>query len=262
MAAGRAFQPTDRVGAEWVVVVNESFVRRYLPDGNPVGRMVDFLWGTPQGVPQRIVGVVADIREQDLNEPSAPAVYIPATQRAIDGGYLMVRTTGDPMSVLPAVRREVLAIDRYLPLRQVRTLDEVIDSGLSRQRFSASLLSAFSLLALFLAAIGIYGLISYGVAQRTAEFGIRAALGAQSKDIVRLVLLQGGALVVGGIILGGVAAFALTRVLSSQLYGISATDAVSFALAVAVLVAAAMLASALPSWRASRLDPMRALRSD
>ena len=262
MAAGRAFQPTDRAGAEWVVVVNESFVRRYLPDGNPVGRMVDFLWGTPQGVPQRIVGVVADIREQDLNEPSAPAVYIPATQRAIDGGYLMVRTTGDPMRVLPAVRREVLAIDRYLPLRQVRMLDEVIDSGLSRQRFSASLLSAFSLLALFLAAIGIYGLISYGVAQRTAEFGIRAALGAQSKDIVRLVLLQGGALVVVGIILGGVAAFALTRVLSSQLYGISATDAVSFALAVAVLVAAAMLASALPSWRASRLDPMRALRSD
>ncbi|MEX2154262.1 MAG: ABC transporter permease [Gemmatimonadaceae bacterium] len=262
MVAGRAFQPTDRAGAELVVIVNESFVRRYLPDVDPIGRMVDFLWGTPEGVPQRIVGVVADIREQNLNEPSAPAIYIPATQRPIDGGYLMVRTSGDPISVLPAVRREILAIDRYLPLSQVRTLDDVVDGGLSRQRFSASLLGAFSLLALFLAAIGIYGLISYAVAQRTSEFGIRAALGAQSGDIVRLVLTESGTLVLAGVVLGGAAAAGLTRVLSSQLYAVSATDAVSFVLAAGVLVAAAMLASALPSWRASRLDPARALRSD
>jgi putative ABC transport system permease protein len=262
MTRGRAFQPTDRIGAEWVVIVNESFVRRYLPEGDPIGRMVDFLWGTPEGVPQRIVGVVADIREQGLNQPSAPAVYIPATQRAIDGGYFMVRTAGDPMDVLPTVRREILAIDKYLPLSQVRTLDDVIDGGLSRQRFSASLLGAFSLLALFLAAIGIYGLISYGVAQRTSEFGIRAALGAQSRDIVRLVLAQSGVLVLLGVALGGASAFGLTRVLSSQLYAVSATDAVSYVLAAAVLVGAALLASALPSWRASRLDPVRALRSD
>jgi predicted permease len=262
MAAGRAFQPTDRMGAEWVVVVNESFVRRYLPDGDPVGRLVDFLWGTPEGVPQRIVGVVADIRESRLNEPSAPAIYIPATQRSIDGGYLMVRTSGDLMRVLPSVRREILAMDRYLPLTQVRTLDEVIEAGLSRERFSASLIGAFSLLALFLAAIGIYGLISYGTAQRTSEFGIRAALGAKSGDIVRSVLTQSGTLVLAGVVLGGAAAIGLTRLLSSQLYAVSATDAVSFLLAAGVLVAAALLASALPSWRASRLDPVRALRSD
>jgi putative ABC transport system permease protein len=262
MAAGRAFQPGDRAGAEWVVVVNESFVRRYLPDGNPIGRMVDFLWGTPQGVTQRIVGVVADVHEQNLNQPSAPAIYIPATLRPIDGGYLMVRTDGDPMHALPAIRREVLAIDRHLPLSQVRTLDEVIDGGLSRERFSASLLGSFSLLALCLAAIGIYGLISYGVAQRTSEFGIRAALGAQSGDIVRLVLAQGGMLVALGIILGGAAALGFTRLLSSQLYEVSATDPASFVLAAGVLVAVALLASALPSFRASRLDPVRALRSD
>jgi predicted permease len=262
MAAGRAFQPTDRMGAEWVVVVNESFVRRYLPDGDPVGRLVDFLWGTPEGVPQRIVGVVADIRESRLNEPSAPAIYIPATQRSIDGGYLMVRTSGDLMRVLPSVRREILAMDRYLPLTQVRTLDEVIEAGLSRERFSASLIGAFSLLALFLAAIGIYGLISYGTAQRTSEFGIRAALGAKSGDIVRSVLTQSVTLVLAGVVLGGAAAVGLTRLLSSQLYAVSATDAVSFLLAAGVLVAAALLASALPSWRASRLDPVRALRSD
>jgi putative ABC transport system permease protein len=166
------------------------------------------------------------------------------------------------MDVLPTVRREILAIDKYLPLSQVRTLDDVIDGGLSRQRFSASLLGAFSLLALFLAAIGIYGLISYGVAQRTSEFGIRAALGAQSRDIVRLVLAQSGVLVLLGVALGGASAFGLTRVLSSQLYAVSATDAVSYVLAAAVLVGAALLASALPSWRASRLDPVRALRSD
>ena len=262
MAAGRAFQQTDRMGAEMVVIVNESFVRRYLPDGNPIGRMVDFLWGTPEGVPQRIVGVVADIREQNLNQPPVPAVYIPATQRPIEGGYLMVRVSGDPMQLLPAVRREVLEIDRYLPLSQVRTLDDVIDGGLSRQRFSASLLGAFSLLALFLAAIGIYGLISYSVAQRTPEFGIRAALGAHSRDIVRLVLAQSGTLVLLGVVLGGAAAVGLTRLLSSQLYAVSATDAVSFVTAAAVLVGAALLASALPSWRASRLDPMRALRAE
>jgi putative ABC transport system permease protein len=262
MAAGRAFEPGDRAGSELVVIVNQSFVRRYLPDGNPVGRMVDFLWGTPQGATQRIVGVVADIHEQNLNQPSAPAIYIPATQRPIDGGYFMVRASDEPMSVLPSVRREILALDRYLPLQQVRTLDEVIDGGLSEQRLSSSLLGAFSLLALFLAAIGIYGLISYSVAQRTAEFGIRAALGAGSGEIVRLVLAQSGTLVLVGVVLGAAAAFGLTRVLSSQLYGISATDAVSFVLAAAVLVGAAMAASALPSWRASRLDPTRALRAE
>ena len=262
MVAGRAFQPTDRAGAEWVVVVNESFVRRYLPDGNPVGRMVDFLWGTPEGVLQRIVGVVADIRETNLDQPSAPAIYIPATQRAIDGGYFIVRASGDPMSVLPSVRREILAMDRDLPLRQVRTLDEVIDGGLSRQRFSASLIGAFSLLALVLAAIGIYGLISYAVAQRTPEFGIRAALGARAGEIVRLVLTQSGVLVLAGVLIGGAAAFALTRVLSSQLYGISATDGLSFVVAAGVLIAVALLAAAMPSWRASRVEPVRALRSD
>jgi putative ABC transport system permease protein len=262
MVKGRAFQPSDRVGSEWVVVVNETFVRRYMPDGEPVGRMVDFLWGTPQGTPQRIVGVVADIREQNLNQPSAPAVYVTENQRPIDGGYLMVRTSGDPQGILPSVRREILAIDKLLPLRQVRTLEEVVEGGLSRQRFSASLLAAFSVLALFLAAIGIYGLISYGVTQRTSEFGIRAALGAQSRDIVRIVLVQSGALVMAGVVLGAAASVGLTRLLSSQLYGVSATDAVSFVLAGAVLVAAAMLASALPSWRASRLDPALALRSD
>ena len=262
MMAGRAFQPTDRTGTEWVVVVNESFVRRYLPDGDPIGRMVDFLWETPPGVRQRIVGVVADIREQNLNQPSAPAIYIPATQRPIDGGYLLVRTSGPPMEMVSAVRREILAIDKLLPLRQVRTLDEVVEGGLSRQRFSASLLSAFSMLALFLAAIGIYGLISYGVTQRTSEFGIRAALGAQSGDIVRLVLAQGGILVVAGVVLGGAAALGLTRLLSSQLYEVSATDPASFILAAGVLVIVALLASALPSWRASRLDAARALRAD
>jgi putative ABC transport system permease protein len=262
MAAGRSFQPTDRMGAEWVVVVNESFVRRYLPDGDPIGRMVDFLWGTPEGVPQRIVGVVADIREQNLSRPPAPAVYIPATQRPIDGGYLMVRAFGDPMDVLPAVRREVLAMDRYLPLAQVRTLDEVINGGLSRQRFSATLIGAFSLLALLLAAIGIYGLVSYSVAQRTAEFGIRSALGAGAGDIVRLVLTQSGALVLAGVAAGGLAALGLTRVLTSQLYSVSATDKLTYVLAGAVLVAAGLLASALPSWRASRLDPVQALRAD
>ena len=262
MVAGRAFQPTDRVGAEWVVVVNESFVRRYLPDGNPIGRMVDFLWGTPEGVTQRIVGVVADIRETNLNQPSAPAIYIPATQRPIDGGYLIVRTSADPMNVLPSVRREILAMDRDLPLRQVRTLDDVIDGGLSNQRFSASLIGAFSLLALLLAAIGIYGLISYAVAQRTPEFGIRAALGAKGGEIVRLVLAQSGVLVLAGVLIGGAAALALTRVLSSQLYGISATDELSFVFAAGLLATVALLAAAVPSWRASRVEPVRALRSD
>ena len=260
LARGRGFESTDRAGGEPVVVVNETFVLRYLPDGPAVGRRVEFLWGTTGA--QTIVGVVADIREQDLNEPAAPAIYIPMTQRPADGAYLIVATAGDVSSHLSAVRREILALDPNLPLANVRTMDQVIADRHSRERFATALLGVFSFLALLLAAIGVYGVISYGVAQRTAEIGVRTALGAQSRDIVRLVLLQAMTLVAAGVILGIGGALLATRALRAELFGVQPTDAATFASAAFVLVITAFAASAIPSWRATRVDPLTALRHD
>jgi predicted permease len=260
MAQGRGFESGDRAGGEPVVVVNETFVRRHLSDGPALGRRVDFLWGTTGA--QTIVGVVSDIREGDLNEPSRPAIYIPMTQRPIDGAYLIVTASGDASSQLSAVRREILALDANLPLANVRTMDQVIADRHSRQRFATALLGVFSLLALLLAAIGVYGVISYGVAQRTAEIGVRTALGAQNGDIVRLVLRQGMALVAAGVVLGIGGALLATRALRAELFGVQPTDAATFVFAALVLVITAFAASAIPSWRATRVDPLTALRHD
>ena len=260
MVQGRGFSADDRTGNDPVVVVNETFVRRYLTDGPVIGRQIEFLFEIEGS--QRIVGVVADIKERDLNAPATAAVYIPVTQRSLSSAYLMVSVSGDPAAHVPAVRRAVLGIDPLLPLANVRSMDDVIRQRLSRQRFATTLLGSFSLLALLLAAIGVYGVISYTVAQRRAEMGVRSALGASSGAIIAMVMRQGITLVAAGVAMGVLGALGATRVLRAELFGAGPTDVVSFAAAALLLGAVAVAATAVPSWRAARVDPLTALRQD
>ena len=258
--AGRLFDERDVAGAAPSVIVNESFVRRWMPNEDAIGKRVDFRWET-QGL-QTIVGVIADMREGPLNAPPAPAMYIPLAQRPSSAMYLVVRAKGDPHSVVTAIRSAMRAVDPRLPLSNIRTLDEIVSADVASERLTTSVLAIFAALALLLAAVGLYGVISYSVLQRTQELGIRAALGARRNDLMRLVLSQSAGFTIAGIILGGAGALAVGQLIAHQLYGVQASDSKTFILVVLILAFVAALASAIPARRATRADPLAALRQE
>jgi putative ABC transport system permease protein len=263
LVQGRGFETGDGADAVPVVVVNEAFVRRFLPGEDPIGRR--FTRGDPENpdaVWTTIVGVAADARREGLTAPVRPAGFRPTTQVAPRSMEVLVRTSGDPAAVAPDVRRIIREMDPDLPVVQMQTVREAMAETVAAQRFLMTLLLLFAGLALMLAAIGIYGVLSYLVGQRTRELGIRLALGAQPGEVRVLVLRQAAAQVVPGLVLGAGAAFALSRLLASQLHGVSPTDPLTFAAVIAVLLAVALLASYLPARRAARLDPMIALRAE
>lgn len=258
---GRAFDGRDVAGAPQVAVVNEAFVRRYFPGENALGRRIEFGWET-EGA-QEIVGVVGDMREQSLHEPAAPTIYVPFGQRRSDPAMaVVVRTAGDPTRLVAAVRAAVRAVDRDQPVAQVRTLDDVVARALAGRRVAASLFGAFAALALLLAAVGLYAVVSYGVAQRVSEIGVRRALGARTWDVVRLVVGQGVGLLALGAAVGGLASLGAGRLLRGQLYGVGATDPLTFAAVAAALLVTALVATVAPAVRASRVDPLVALREE
>jgi ABC-type antimicrobial peptide transport system permease subunit len=243
-----------------VAVVNATFAKRLLGNASPIGRRVDFAWDT-KGL-QTVVGVIADIKEQRLNEAPAPAIYIPLAQRPMSAMYLVVRTAAEPSSIVASIRRAVRAADPNLPLSDVRLLGDVVTAGLATQRLGMSLLSAFSVVAVILAAIGLYGVISYSVVQRTQELGVRAALGAGRGNLIGLVLRQGALFLGLGLALGAIVARSGANLLSSQLFGVAPDSVVIYAAVAVLLSAIALLAMAVPAVRASRADPLVALRSD
>jgi putative ABC transport system permease protein len=260
MRSGRSFDARDRLGAPSVMVVNESFARKYFPNGDAIGRRVAFSWGI-DGM-QTVIGVVGDIREGALDEPAAPAMYVSYGQRPIDAMNILVRTAGEPMDAVAVLRKTVLAIDANLPITQVRTLTDVLASGIAGPRLSATLLGVFSVVALFLAAVGLYGVVSFSVLQRTREIGIRAALGAQREDILRLVLGQGLVLVTIGLAVGLLLAIGSQRIVASQLFGIGPHDPMTFGAVALTLAVVALGAAVLPALRATRIDPLVALREE
>jgi putative ABC transport system permease protein len=207
-----------------------------------------------------IVGVVADIKNAALDRPAGTELFFPAAQFPRSLSWVVVKTERDPMSLVSAVRNEIRTLDRGLPISSVGTMDDVLSTARSRPRFLTLLLAMFSSLSLILAALGIYGVISYAVAQRTNEIGIRMALGARSGDVVRLIGSKGLKLAIAGTVLGSVGAFALTRFLSGLLFGVSSMDAWTFVAMAAVLIAVTMAACYVPARRASRVDPLIALR--
>ena len=256
---GERLTAQHREGVPDACVINETMARKFWPDEDPVGKRLNI--GDPASTPwMTVVGVVRDARSSGLEKEPYPQVYMPALQFRRRAMTFVARTSGDPLALVPTVRRELAALDKDLPLYNVRTMEQVLADSISRRRFQMILIAAFAGLGLLLAAVGIYGVISYSVAQRTHEIGVRVALGARAKDILRLVVGQGLGLTLVGVGVGLAGAFALTRVMASLLYGVSATDPLTFAVVPLALLGVALLACLVPARRATKVDPMVALR--
>ena len=255
---GRDFNLQDTEEKPGVVIVNDSFTRRHFPGEEVIGRRISF--NGAAGPWKEIVGVVHDSKYVTLGEPPTPFVYLPLQQNHETGMTLHVRAAGNPTSIVAAVRSEVQALEKNLPVNNPTLMSEWIVNSLYAARMGAILVGVFATLALVLASIGLYGVMSFAVSQRTRELGIRVALGAQAADVFRLVLWQGTGLVVCGVALGMGAAWIVTRFLTSFLYGISATDRITFAIIPAVLACVAGIACYIPARRATKVDPLVALR--
>ena len=261
LAAGRSIDTRDGTESQRVVVINETLARAVWGDagsalGHRLGR--NARWYT-------VAGVVADVKNNGLDQPAGTEIYYPYTQHSAERLrylYIAIRSRTSAEAVIGAVRREVSTIDATLPITETRTMEEVLSDAQSKPRFLTLVLTLFAGVALVLAAVGIYGVISYSVAQRTKEFGIRMALGAQQRKVVSLVLGRGLLLVIIGLVVGLVGALALTRFLSGFLFGITATDPVTFAVVSVLLAGIAILASYIPARRATRVDPLVALREE
>jgi putative ABC transport system permease protein len=255
LAQGREFTAQDAADAPLVVVVNEAAARRYWPGQEVVGKRI--IRGRQVA---EVVGVVRNSKEKGLTEDPRPALYLPLLQNYFPELTLHVRTATPSQSLLAAVRREVQSLDATLPVYNLQTLAQQKDGTLYTERLAAALLTLFGLLALSLAAVGIYGVLSYAVTERTREMGIRLALGANPRDLLRLIVGQGLTLTLIGLVIGVGAAFALTRLISKLLYGVSATDPLTFIVIPMLLAGVALLACWLPARRATRVDPLVALR--
>ncbi len=259
---GRAFSDPDSAEAPPAIVVNQSFVDRYFPDGDVVGGTVRLRLSQDDIREATMIGVVADVRDspQWQGGTVAPQIYLAWAQWPRSGGHVIVRTSGDPKALLAPVRDELRRADPDLPVSEEWTMHEVLDYSVAPLQVASSLLGGFSVVAMLLAAVGIYGVVAYTTSRRRHEFGIRLALGADRGAIVRLVLRQGGLLTVIGVAIGLVISYALDQVLASQIPGLGGSGLLSLLAVAAVLAAAALVASFLPARRASRLDPLTALR--
>jgi len=269
---GRFFDQRDTGNSARVLIVNEAFARKYWPKGDPIGQRVTIGKGIgPQfEEPTReIVGIVGNIHENGLKGVDEPVMYVPQSQ--ITDGLTklannvipldwIIQTAGDPSSLSAAIQHEIQSVDSQLAASKIRTMDQVISESTARQNFNMLLLTIFAGLALLLAAIGIYGLMSYTVEQRTQEIGIRMALGANRGDMLKLVVRQGLLLSGIGVVIGLAASFGLNRLLGDLLFGVKATDPITYAAVAVILISVALLASYIPARRATHIDPMVALR--
>jgi putative ABC transport system permease protein len=252
---GRDFTGADTKDAPPVVIVNRAFADRFWPGENPLGRRLGSGddWMT-------VVGVVGDIRQSGLDEEAATHVYLPYLQLSVSRSGVLLRTSVDPLSLVAAVQKQVNAVDPDLPIYNIHTMDELIASSMAGRRLNLVLLAVFALTALVLAAVGIYGVISYSVTQRVNEIGIRMALGARSIDVLKLIVKQGMTPVVIGLAVGIAGALALTRVMSTLLVGVSANDPLTYTAIAVLLTIVALVACFVPARRATKVDPMIALR--
>jgi putative ABC transport system permease protein len=256
---GRTFTWADNEGSLPVAMINESAARQYWPNEDAMGKRVKLEDGSAP-VWRQVVGIVADVRQDSLVEAGRPEVYAPLLQVPVPYMVLTVRTRAEPAALTGAVRNAVMAVDKDQPLFQIKTMEQVVEDSVAGRRFQMSLLTIFAAIALGLAAIGIYGLMSYTVSQRTHEIGIRMALGAKRGDVLHLVVRHGMMLAIVGVVLGTGGAFLLTRLLSGMLYGVGVNDPTTLLSVATLLTGVAALASYIPARRATRVDPMVALR--
>jgi putative ABC transport system permease protein len=263
LLSGRDFTRRDLPDTPPVAIVNNAFARKFWADGNAIGKRISFSANNPKWY--EIVGIVGNVKHRGLDIADSPELYIPAFQPLFADGnvpsmYVAVRTVNEPSLTAGVMRSEVAAIDRDQPVSSLMTMDQRISDSVAPRRFNMFILGLFAALALVLAAIGIYGIMAFTVVQRTHEIGVRMALGASRSDVLKLVLRNGVTLALIGIVVGLVAAFAATRVLSSLLYDVSATDPLIFVIDAVLLAVAALLACYIPARRATKVDPLVALR--
>jgi putative ABC transport system permease protein len=260
---GRSFTEQDRDNTAKVIIVNEALASRYWPNGDAIGKRLGFFEDDPgKQVWRQIVGVVGNVRHKALEIEVTAEVYFPYKQLPRNFMNLVVRTASDPSSMVPAIRNQVLSVDKDQPVSDIMTMDQRVAGAVASTRFVMSLLGAFSMLALGLAAVGIYGVMAYLVTQRTQEIGVRMALGAQKRDVLKLVVGRGMALAVMGIAIGLVASLALTRLMRSLLFEVTPTDWLTFVITSLVLLTVALLACYIPARRAAKVDPLVALRCE
>ncbi len=261
---GRDFTPQDDLKAPPVVIVTEEFVREFFPGENPIGKRIQPKGSVTPGKPpmRQIVGVVRDMHLVSLSAKPKPQIYIPHPQFAVQNVSLVVRSQTNVQSLMETLRKAVSDLDKDVPLFRPRSLGEYASQSVSQPRFNAMLVGLFALIALLLAAAGIFGLTSYTVTQRTQEIGIRMALGAQRSDVLRLILGQGLRLLAIGIVVGFAGVFGLGHLMQSLLFGIGAHDATTIIGVSAILSVVALLACWIPAMRAARVDPVIALRSE
>jgi putative ABC transport system permease protein len=257
---GRWFTPQDGPDSPRVVIINETMARRFWPDGSPIGKRFKFGQPDSRSPWLTVVGVARDMRRQGLQKAARAETFLPLGQRPVRGFNLVIRTKGDPLAQAASVRELIRELDPYAPVSNLTTIERLIGESTAQRRFQMLLLALFAALALALAAVGVYGVNYYYVTQRTQEIGVRMALGAQRRDLIRLVLMQGLRLVAAGAALGLLASLALARVIESLLFGTPPRDLGTFAAVVGVIGVFGLLASYVPARRATKVDPMEALR--
>jgi predicted permease len=258
LVAGCFFSGADRIGTQPVAIIDEKFAKRFWPHESPLGK---HLWFNPK-TPMTISGVVKVVKQYALDDEGKIAVYFPLSQQPYQAMYLVMRTSSDPAGIARPVTDVVRAIEPSAVVTEVQTLQDLLYHSLARRRFAATMLFAFAAFALLLAMIGVYGVLSYLVSQNRQEIGMRIALGATPTHVLGLVVRYGMGVAAIGIGFGLIGAFSLTRLMSSLLFGITPTDPLTFASVLFVLVAVALAATILPAWRATRVDPMIALRQE
>jgi putative ABC transport system permease protein len=261
LESGRRITAQDRAGGPGVAVISSATARTYWPNENPIGKRIRI--AVSMGVreqPREIVGVVGDVRTQSLELEPAPIIYVPETQYVSDEMTILARTAGEPMTALPIVKAQLAVLDGEVAISRVRTMDGVVARSVAQPRFRMTLLTVFAVVSLMLAAIGVYGMVAFSVNQRQTEFGLRLALGAKPRDLLGLVLRQGIAPVAVGLACGLAGAIAVTRVMRTLLFGVSALDPVTFCAVASVLLAVAVLACYVPARRAMVVDAVNTLR--
>jgi len=261
LITGREFTENDNQQSARVMIINQTMAKEFWPNESPIGKRATMKnWGPP--LTGEIVGIVGDVKTSGIAADTYPMIYWPYFQFPQNFNAFVVRTEGDPNRLIAPIKERIWSVDRNLPISKIATMDQLISDSLARRRLYMVLLSVFAGAALLLAAVGIYGVMSYSVSQRIHEMGVRIALGAQARDVMTLVMKRGLSVALLGMTIGIAAAFAMTRLMSSLLFGISATDPFAFGAVAFALVLVALLACYIPARRATRVNPMNALRID